>query len=180
MRPFAYIKIPAFLLLLSGLANAACTTAVFNEEGSLIGILALLSAFIISLAYMASQAFRRPEWEVWARRSGIQIGVSLILIVLVNLAILTGCGVSYTVLNEDMFKASYDYLGSLAYSNGFPLVYSLMEESFQNQLESLDFKYTANPLIGGSGFARHAGERTKANAQDMVVNMLMPLIASLY
>ena len=70
MRPFAYVKIPAFLLLLSGLANAACTTAVFNEEGSLIGILALLSAFIISLAYMASQAFRRPEWEVWARRSG--------------------------------------------------------------------------------------------------------------
>ncbi|RLG19321.1 hypothetical protein DRN67_02995 [Candidatus Micrarchaeota archaeon] len=174
-------KLSFILLLMLNVAFAqSCTTVVFSDEGSLIFPLALLSAFLVALIYMLSQAVHKPEWENWCKKAGMQILVSLILISLVNLAILAGCAVSDQLVGQDMFQVSINYLNDLAYSKGFPLVYMLTDASIQNQLEAVNFKFTTNPLTGGGGLAKNAGEKTKANAQDSVINMLMPLIASLY
>jgi len=170
------------LFLLAGIASAAACTVSLTNEASLITILALLSGLVVALAYLGSQAFQRFEWEIWAKNTGVQVLVALALVFGVNIVLLASCAASEELIGpgQDMFDASGSYLGHLIYSNGFPLVYSLTEASLQNQLEAINFKYTSDPLKGGFGVAAHAGEKTKANSQDSIVNMLMPLIASLY
>ena len=170
------------LFLLAGFASAASDCSVsLTDEMPFMMLLALASGFIVAFAYMASQAFQRFEWELWAKNSGVQVLVALALVFGVNVVILAGCAASEELIGpgQDMFTASNNYLEDLVYSKGFPLIYSLTEASLQNQLEAINFKFTSNPLTGGSGIARSAGEKTKANAQDAIVNMLMPLIASL-
>jgi len=180
MFGFVNLKLPFLLLLLVGLASAdSCSVGLMNEA-SLIGVLTLTALFIIAVAFMASQFFRKAEWEAWAKNSGLQVGVAFALVVGINLMIVTGCALSNTLVGQDMFDAPINYLGNLAYGKGFPLVYALIDASLQNQLEALDFTFTQNPLVGGGGEAPHAGEKTKANAQDAITNMLMPMIASLY
>jgi len=176
----ANVKFLLIFLLLTGLASADSCSVSMMDEGSLIGVLALTAMFIIALAYMASQAFRKVEWEAWAKNAGLQVGVAFGIVVGINLMVLAGCAISHELVGQDMFEASAGYLGKLAYGKGFPLVYALIDASIQNQLEALDFEFTQNPLVGGAGEAPHAGEKTKANAQDAITNMLMPLIASLY
>ncbi|MDO8339343.1 MAG: hypothetical protein Q7T16_01670 [Candidatus Burarchaeum sp.] len=171
----------AFLLLLTGISSAASACSVsITSEASLIILLALLSGLIVALAYMGSQVFQKFEWEIWAKNTGVRVLVALALVFGVNMVILAGCAASDALVGKDMFDASNSYLGNLVYSRGFPLIYTLTEASLQNQLEAIDFKFTSSPFSGGSGIAAHAGEKTKANAQDAVVNMLMPLMASLY
>ena len=176
----ANAKLLPLLLLLTGLAHAQTCEMTFTDEGPLIAVVALFSGLLVALAYMASQAFQRYEWELWAKNTGVQVLVAFALVLGVNIVILAGCVASDKLVGEDMFVASTSYLNNLVYSKGFPLIYSLTESSLQNQLEAINFKFTSTPWSGGTGIAKNAGEKTKANAQDAIVNMLMPMISSLY
>ncbi|VVC03835.1 Uncharacterised protein [Candidatus Burarchaeum australiense] len=172
--------IAAFIVLLfAGLASADNFLVSIDAEASAIAILLMISIFIIALAYMASQAFHRPQWETWAKNSGFQVMVSLGLILGVNLMLIAGSSASQALVGANMFTASTNYLNNLAYGQGYPLVNSLIGASIQNQLDSLDFQFNSNPITGAEGSAKSAGKKTLANAQDALMNMLMPLIASL-
>jgi len=186
------------LLLLSAYSSAQAQTVeqkietmrdrIWNQEMPLVTVLMLTALFIIALAYMASQAFQKREWETWARSAGFQLGFSFAVLVGINLLLLSCSWLSYQLTmnpatndpGQDLYVASGSYLNRLVSYNGFVLVGTLTGESIQNQLEAINFKFTSTPWAGGHGSAKDAGEKTKANAQDTLTNMLMPMIASLY
>ncbi|MFA6035866.1 MAG: hypothetical protein WC759_02815 [Candidatus Micrarchaeia archaeon] len=180
---------PILLLLIFAAAASAQTVQqnlatmeqrIWTEEFPLVALVTFLALFVIALAYMASQAMMRKEWEAWARSAIFQLGFSFALLIAINVLLLLSNSIAIQLTGTDLYNGPQNYLSGLTYESGFGIVHTLTDQSLQNQLQAINFKFSSNPLTGGRGDASLAGEKTKANAQDTLSNMLMPMIASLY
>lgn len=177
----ALMKFALALALLPTVVFAqSCGLALSNEISAVI-LVGMIAMLVAALLYMASQLMRRYELEMQAKGIVLQMVLSSFLLLIANVAFLSACGVSAFIApgNADMFDASDRYLHDLAYVRGDAMLRQLLDASLRNQLAATDFQFDSNPLTGGFGEARSAKLRASANAQDSVVNMLMPMIASL-
>lgn len=142
------------------------------------GFAVMAVMFGVSVIYMMSYMFSRPDWRALAKMEFYQLVVGVVLVVIVmNIAFLA-CNISYGIAGDDPFKVSQKYLVDLISKSLVPLVTDLYRKAFSGML-------WANVIIGIFSCSSYvclapwAGYAIFASNLETLATMLSPLIASL-
>lgn len=143
-----------------------------------VGLLILITFFIIALVYMLSQLFRRPDWSVWAKGELWQAFISCILVGAIIGFASTICIISESIAGGDPFFIADSYLHKLVWTEMVPAIDNLFRASFQAQVRSA---LTIGILSCSEGvcFQPNAGAATLSYNFETMAALVTPFTASL-
>ncbi|VVB65460.1 Uncharacterised protein [Candidatus Gugararchaeum adminiculabundum] len=124
-----------------------------------VGIALMLMLLLVSIAYMLSQAFKRQDWELWARMELVQVGVSFLIVIFIGGFAYSMCSASVFLAGGDPFEISEQYISNINWHYLFPAHYQLQVLSFQSSALSTlytkfgtgnwNFQFPVFPGVGG-------------------------------
>ncbi len=145
---------------------------------AIIGLLIIMSFFIISLVYMLSQFFKRPDWAVWAKSELWQTIAACIIVGLILSFTGTACMISESLAGGDPFYISDRYLHYTLWNRLVPAVNNLFQLSFKAQKLSV-FTLGLISCSEGICFQPFAGLGTLSYSLETMASIITPFGASL-
>lgn len=183
------------LLLLAGIASAlpwdglqvaSCfggTFGVVNEFDSMIETTIVLVVLIIALSYMLGSVLEKQELTLWSKLEAQNLLISGVLVLVVLGAFATACSVLSAQSSGSgaatPFKAVDNYLSDMYNKQGLDISKTLIAGSMADQMRAVSYIYWSVPVLGGSGIAYKANWRAVSQHREMLVDLQLPLLASL-
>ena len=131
----------------------ACLPVI--DVWSYIGLASVMTLAVISFLFMMGRMIVKSEFEALARKELSQLFVSLVLAVVIIGLATASCGaaqmlVQNTIGEGNQFTASTQYLNTLIYKKGLPVIQQLWVSEFMlDMLSSLEVK-SGLPAAGSS------------------------------
>ncbi|MFH1448000.1 MAG: hypothetical protein ABIG39_03995 [Candidatus Micrarchaeota archaeon] len=138
----------------------------------------LIALLVISLVYMLSQVFRRPEWSLWAKSELWHTLASILLVGIILSFMGVACLVAENLAGGDPFYIADRYLHQMIWGKMVPAVDNLFELSFRAQKWSV---FTIGILSCSYGvcFQPFAGFGTLSYNFETMAALVTPFAASL-
>jgi len=144
----------------------------------ILAFLVLIAFFLVSLVYMLSQFFRRPDWAYWAKSEFWQTISSCVMIGLIFALVSTTCVIAQSLAGGDPFFIADRYLHNTIWGQLAPAVDNLFQLSFKAQKWAA-FTIGLISCSFGVCFQPFAGFGTLSYNFETMAALITPLGASL-
>ena len=160
----------------------ACAISTLDTEGSMsfiVAAIALVSS-TIAIAYMYSKLREDAQMGVWAKDEAGNLLVTVFLFVGLVAVFQGSCDIakSYTH-GKAPLDAAGSYLDRLIQANGMNVLRQLTYGSVNNQFTATQYWYIGATPFYGHGAATYANARTLSAQKEFVIDLYIPLLASL-
>jgi hypothetical protein len=140
--------------------------------------LALVST-LIALAFMYGKMHHDTRLDVWAKDEAFNLIITVFLFLGVIAFTAGACSLSSGIVGNDPFDESISYLDVLINNNGLNVLRTLTKQSIEEQKMATRYLYIGATPFFGSGAATSAGLRALSAHKEMVIDMYLPILASL-
>lgn len=163
--------------------------ADFGAHGAAvwIGMAFMLTMGMIALAYMFGKGSEDEKLQVWARDEIFAVGIAALVVAGAIAFTMGSCAVLSSFSSQEglgqyasanPFSSSYRYLDDLS-RVGLRGVEVQTKQSLQKQLDATAFLYIGLPTIESTGVPIKASKKALAAHQEMVIDIVLPLVVSL-
>ena len=158
---------------------ATCSSGDFAKSFSFVVVTLAVVSAAIGLVYMYSKVREDPALSVWAKDESYNLLISLLLFAGILAFVNGACMLSNAYVGQDPFDAATNYVDRLATNNGLNVIKSLTSQSLGNQAKATAYLFIGLTPYAGSGSAFNANYRALSSHKEMMIDMYLPIIASL-
>ena len=150
-----------------------------NGATDFIGIAFAFVTVLIAAAYMYGKFVENERALVWAKDEAYNLLITALLFAGLAAFFTGSCSIAYHYNNDkNPFTASYTYLDTLI-ANGKGSLQQLMRWSIEDQKDATRYLNLGFTPFFGWGVATDANLRAQSSNMEFMVDMYLPLIASL-
>ena len=161
-------------------AAPACAANGFqNGSFAFVAVTLAVVSAAIGLAYMYSKAREDPALAVWAKDESYNLLISILLFAGIFAFVTGACLLSNAYVGQDPFDAATNYIDRLSTNNGLNIIKTLTSQSLGNQAKATAYLFIGLTPYAGSGAAFNANYRALSSHKEMLIDMYLPIIASL-
>ncbi|MFH1684987.1 MAG: hypothetical protein ABH983_01650 [Candidatus Micrarchaeota archaeon] len=149
---------------------------------TLVAVAFMLAVLLIALAYMFGVATQNTQLVFHAKNELAQLVISAVMIAVLLMTSVSICSIASGFTQDTPISYTESYLDNLV-ETGRSQVSLLIQKSLQNQISATQWRFEGTwggiISLGGTGEAINARTKAISASQEMLIDLLLPMVASL-